>query len=150
MLRDVDLSTFITNIPACREQFGDRAVLRAMHFFADNARVPQQIQALKEKDYATFLRLVEASGHSSWECLQNVTPAGAVSQQAVAMTISVAKQFLNGRGAVRVHGGGFAGTVQAFVPVEIVPQFKEAMEAVLGANTCNVMLIRPVGGIRIA
>ena len=150
VLRDVDLSTFITNIPACREQFGDRAVLRAMHFFADNARVPQQIQALKEKDYATFLRLVEASGHSSWECLQNVTPAGAVSQQAVAMTISVAKQFLNGRGAVRVHGGGFAGTVQAFVPVEIVPQFKEAMEAVLGANTCNVMLIRPVGGIRIA
>jgi galactokinase len=66
------------------------------------------------------------------------------------MTISVAKQFLNGRGAVRVHGGGFAGTVQAFVPVEIVPQFKEAMEAVLGADTCNVMLIRPVGGIRIA
>lgn len=150
VLRDVDFNLFVKKIPACRELFGDRAVLRAMHFFADNARVPQQIQALKNKDYDAFLRLIDQSGHSSWECLQNVTPAGAVMQQAVAMAIAVAKQCLSGRGAVRVHGGGFAGTVQAFVPVDMVAQFKEGTEAVLGKNACNVMVIRPVGGIRIA
>lgn len=150
VLRDVDTDEFVGKIPQCRQLFGDRAVLRAMHFFADNARVPQQIQALKDKDYASFLRLIDQSGHSSWECLQNVTPAGAVQHQAVAMTISVAKQILAGKGAVRVHGGGFAGTVQAFVPVEMVSQFKERTEAILGKNSCNVMMIRPVGGIRIA
>ena len=150
VLRDVDLAVFVKNMPACREQFGDRAVLRAMHFFADNARVPQQIQALKSKDYDAFLRLVDQSGHSSWECLQNVTPAGAVKQQAVAVAIAVAKQSLQGHGAVRVHGGGFAGTVQAFVPVDMVSKFKEETEAILGKNACNVMVIRPIGGIRIA
>ena len=150
VLRDVDFAEFVSKIPACRAQFGDRAVLRAMHFFADNARVPRQIQALREKDYAAFLRLIDESGHSSWECLQNVSAAGAVSQQAVAVTISVAKQILGGKGAVRVHGGGFAGTVQAFVPVEMVAEFKEKTEAVLGKDACNVMVIRPVGGIRIA
>lgn len=150
VLRDVDFDIFVANLPTCRQQYGDRAVLRAMHFFADNARVPQQIKAIKDKDYATFLRLIDESGHSSWECLQNVTTAGAVKQQAVAVTISVAKQILGGRGAVRVHGGGFAGTVQAFVPVDLVAEFKEKTEAVLGKNACNVMVIRPVGGIRIA
>lgn len=150
VLRDVDFDAFVKNIPACREQFGDRAVLRALHFFADNARVPKQIQALKEKDYAAFLTLVNESGHSSWEYLQNVCPAGAIVQQAVAVTIAVCKQVLGGRGAVRVHGGGFAGTVQAFVPVDMVASFKEQTEAILGKDACKVMLIRPIGGIRIA
>ena len=150
VLRDVDFETFIRQIPACRQQLGDRAVLRAMHFFADNARVPQQIQALKDKDYAKFLALVNESGHSSWEYLQNVSPTGAVGEQAVAITIAVCKQILAGRGAVRVHGGGFAGTVQAFVPVDMVASFKEQAEAILGKDACKVMLIRPAGGICIA
>ncbi len=150
VLRDVAFDVFVKNIPACRQQFGDRAVLRAMHFFADNARVPRQIQALKDKDYSTFLGLVDASGHSSWEYLQNVTPAGAVRQQAVAFTIAIAKQILADRGAVRVHGGGFAGTVQAFVPLDMVARFKKETEAILGKDACKVMVIRPVGGIRIA
>ena len=150
VLRDVDFPVFMKKLGECRREAGDRAVLRAMHFFADNARVPQQIRALKERNYAAFLALVNESGHSSWECLQNVTAAGAVQQQAVALTISVAKQALGGSGAVRVHGGGFAGTVQAFVPTEKVAEFKTATEAVLGQHACNVMVIRPVGGIRIA
>ncbi len=150
VLRDVDFDAFVRNIPACRVLFGDRAVLRAMHFFADNARVPQQIRALKAKDYDTFLHLVNASGHSSWELLQNVTPSGAVHQQAAAVTIAVARQILAGRGAVRVHGGGFAGTVQAFVPLDMVARFKEEAETVLGSGACHVMVIRPAGGIRIA
>ncbi len=150
VLRDVDFGRFIDNIPGIRAEFGDRTVLRAMHFFADNARVPQQIQALKNQDYDRFLALINESGHSSWECLQNVSAAGAVTQQAVAITISIAKQILAGRGAVRVHGGGFAGTVQAFVPVDMVERFKVETEAILGKDACKVMVIRPVGGIRIA
>ena len=79
----------------------------------------------------------------------NVIPAGATQQQAVAVAIAIAKDALNGRGAVRVHGGGFAGTVQAFVPLDLVETFKQRVEAVLGVNSCNVMLIRPIGGYRL-
>jgi galactokinase len=150
VLRDVPYEVFMSKIGQCRRELGDRALLRAMHFYSDNARVPQQIAALRNRDYAAFLGLINESGHSSWECLQNVSTAGAVQQQAVAVTIALAKQILAGRGAVRVHGGGFAGTVQAFVPLELMAEFKEKTEAVLGAGTCNVMVIRPVGGIRIA
>lgn len=150
VLRDVDFGQFVSNIPLCREQLGDRAVLRAMHFFGDNGRVPHQIRALKEKNFDSFLKMVNDSSHSSWEYLQNITPAGHIKQQAVAITIAVCRQILGNMGAVRVHGGGFAGTVQAFVPVDIVAAFKEKTEAVLGKNTCNVMVIRPVGGLRIA
>ena len=150
VLRDVDEAVFAEKIPQCRTELGDRAVLRAMHFFADNGRVPCQVQALKDRDYAAFLALVEQSAHSSWEYLQNITPAGFVRQQAVAIAIALSRRILNGRGAVRVHGGGFAGTVQAFVPLDMVARFKAETEAVLGENSCNVMVIRPVGGIRIA
>ena len=150
VLRDVPYDVFMSKLSQCRREFGDRAVLRAIHFYSDNARVPQQIAALKNKDYAAFLALINESGHSSWECLQNITPVGAVKQQAVAVTITLAKQILAGRGAVRVHGGGFAGTVQAFVPLDLVAEFKEKTEAVLGQGACNVMVIRPAGGIRIA
>ena len=150
VMRDVDEAVFAEKIPQCRTELGDRAVLRAMHFFADNGRVPRQVQALKDRDYAAFLALVEQSAHSSWEYLQNITPAGFVRQQAVAIAIALSCRILNGRGAVRVHGGGFAGTVQAFVPLDMVARFKAETEAVLGENSCNVMVIRPVGGIRIA
>lgn len=149
-LRDVPYDVFQRSLPACRVQLGDRAVLRAMHFFADNARVDKQLDAIRRKDYIAFLQLVNESGHSSFEYLQNVIPAGATQQQAVALTIAVAKDALQGRGAVRVHGGGFAGTVQAFVPVEMVPDFRQKVEAVLGKDHCSVMLIRPVGGYRLA
>ncbi len=150
VLRDVDYSVFHEKIPVCRQQLGDRPVLRAMHFFADNGRVPLQIHALKEKNFEMFLDLVKDSAHSSWEYLQNITPAGYVKHQAVAITIALCRQILGDRGAVRVHGGGFAGTVQAFVPVDMVAAFKAKTEKILGQNTCNVMTIRPVGGIRIA
>ena len=150
VLRQVPYETFMENIALCRDRLGDRAVLRAMHFYADNARVGMQIEALQRKDYASFLALVTESGHSSWEYLQNVSPADAVKHQAVAITIALCKQILAGNGAVRVHGGGFAGTVQAFVPLEQVAEFKKKTEAVLGENHCNVMAIRPVGGLRLA
>ena len=150
VLREVPYETFLKKIPQCRKACSDRAVLRAFHFYADNDRVEKQIFALVDKAYDTFLQLVNESGHSSWEYLQNITPAGAIQQQAVGLTIAVAKEILNGRGAVRVHGGGFAGMVQAFVPLDMVAKFQKEVEMILGENTCHVMDIRPVGGIRLA
>ena len=146
VLRDVPFETFIANLPACRKQCGDRAVLRAFHIYADNQRVARQVNALRAGDFETFLQLVNESGTSSWEYLQNVIPAGYKEHQEVAVTIAAAKHFLNGAGAVRVHGGGFAGTVQAFVPLEKLDVFKAEMEAILGAGKCHILSIRPEGG----
>ena len=146
VLRDVPFETFLAKLPECRRQCGDRAVLRAFHIYADNERVAKQVQALREGDFAAFLSLVTASGLSSWEYLQNVIPAGYTEHQEVAVTIAAAKHYLGGKGAVRVHGGGFAGTVQAFVPVELLAEFKANMEAILGEGRCHVLSIRPEGG----
>ena len=114
--------------------------------YADNQRVARQVHALRAGDFETFLQLVNESGTSSWEYLQNVIPAGYKEHQEVAVTIAAAKHFLNGAGAVRVHGGGFAGTVQAFVPLEKLDAFKAEMEAILGAGKCHILSIRPEGG----
>ena len=134
-------------LPRLREQCGDRAVLRAFHFYADNDRVPQQVAALREGDFDAFLQMVTASGDSSWEYLQNVIPAGYKEHQEVGVTIAAAKHLLGGKGAVRVHGGGFAGTVQAFVPVEMLADFKANMEKILGAGRCHVLNIRNYGAV---
>ena len=146
VLRDVPFETFLAKLPECRKQCGDRAVLRAFHIYADNDRVAKQVAALREGDFDTFLRLVNESGHSSWEYLQNVIPAGYKEHQEMGVTIAAAKHYLNGKGAVRVHGGGFAGTAQAFVPVEMLADFKAHMEAILGEGRCHVLNIRPEGG----
>ena len=146
VLRDVPFETFLAKLPECRRQCGDRAVLRAFHVYADNDRVAKQVAALHDGDFGTFLSLVNESGCSSWEYLQNVIPAGYKEQQEVGVTIAAAKHLLGDKGAVRVHGGGFAGTVQAFVPVEMLDEFKAGMEAILGEGRCHVLSIRPEGG----
>ena len=146
VLRDVPFDTFLAKLPECRRQCGDRAVLRAFHIYADNERVAKQVQALREGDFAAFLSLVTASGLSSWEYLQNVIPAGYKEHQEMGVTIAAAKHYLQGKGAVRVHGGGFAGTAQAFVPVDMLADFKAHMEAILGEGRCHVLSIRPEGG----
>ena len=146
VLRDVPFETFLAKLPECRRQCGDRAVLRAFHVYADNDRVAKQVAALHNGDFGTFLCLVNESGCSSWEYLQNVIPAGYKEHQEVGVTIAAAKHLLGDKGAVRVHGGGFAGTVQAFVPVEMLDEFKAGMEAILGEGRCHVLSIRPEGG----
>ena len=146
VLRDVPFETFLAKLPECRRQCGDRAVLRAFHVYADNDRVAKQVAALHDGDFGTFLSLVNESGCSSWEYLQNVIPAGYKEHQEVGVTIVAAKHLLGDKGAVRVHGGGFAGTVQAFVPVEMLDEFKAGMEAILGEGRCHVLSIRPEGG----
>lgn len=146
VLREIQASDVLTNLPALRKAVGDRAVLRAFHFLADNERVAKQADALAKGDMDTFLALVNESGHSSWEQLQDITPAGAVQEQSMAVALTVTQRALNGRGACRVHGGGFAGTIQAFVPLDILAAFRDEVEGALGAGCCHVLRIRPVGG----
>lgn len=150
VLREVDEAEFYANIPALRKCCGDRAVLRAMHFFNDDRRAAAETEALEQGDFPRFLALVNESGMSSVADLQNIFSVAAPQQQAVTLTLSLARQLLCGTGAVRVHGGGFAGTVQAFVPDENLAAFKAGMEAVLGEGTCHVLHIRPCGGCVVA
>ena len=149
VLRDVPFETFLAKLPECRKVCGDRAVLRAFHVYADNQRVERQVAALRAGYFDTFLALVNESGMSSWEYLQNVIPAGYKEHQEVAVTIAAAKHLLGGRGAVRVHGGGFAGTAQAFVPLDMLESFRSGIETIIGAGRCHVLSIRPEGGVRL-
>lgn len=138
---------FYAAIPTLREECGDRAVMRAIHEYNENRRVPQQVAALERGDFDTFLRLTKESGFSSWMYLQNVVPAGYVKQQAMAVALGLCEHYLQGRGAYRVHGGGFAGTVQAFVPFDLLDGFKAGIDAALGEGACHVLSIRPQGGV---
>jgi galactokinase len=147
VLTQIPEADFVATIPALRDRFGDRAVLRAYHFYKENARVPQQVAALKNGDFDTFLRLVKESGYSSYMYLQNVIPAGYREHQDVALSLSLCEMYLGGRGAYRVHGGGFAGTVQAFVPNDILDSFRKGIDAVLGEGACHILSIRPHGGV---
>ncbi len=146
VLREVSESDFYENIAQVRKVCGDRAVLRAVHVFDENKRVAAQTEALKNGDFQEFLRLVNASGKSSWELLQNLIPEGGTDRQEMAFALSLAEHLLNGQGAVRVHGGGFAGTIQAFVPENMLPEFKAGIERVLGADSCHVLTVNPAGG----
>ena len=145
VLCQVDEQEFYKSIPKLREKVGDRAVLRALHFYTDCRRVEQQVEALEKEDFDRFLRLISSSGHSSYMYLQNVATYRDPKDQPVALALAMAGYYLDGRGARRVHGGGFAGTIQAFVPLEMVPQFQQGMDSLLGDGACRVTYIRPVG-----
>ena len=147
VLTQIDEAEFYAKIPELRKQCGDRAVMRCIHFYQENARVPQQVAALREGNFDNFLMLVKQSGYSSYMYLQNVIPAGYKAHQDVAVALGLAEHSLQGRGAYRVHGGGFAGTIQAFVPFDILDSFVAGMDAALGQGACHVLSIRPQGGV---
>ena len=147
VLTQIDETDFYAAIPALRKECGDRAVMRCIHFYQDNARVPRQVAALRERNFEEFLRLISESGRSSWMYLQNVVPAGYKAHQDVAVSLALCEHYLQGRGAFRVHGGGFAGTVQAFVPFDLLDAFRSGMDTVLGESACHVLSIRPQGGV---
>lgn len=149
VLREVDEAEFKKNIPAIREKLGDRAVLRAFHFFADNARVLDEVDALKKGDFEAFKEYILESGASSYMYNQNVFSTKQPSVQPVSLALAISESILSGKGAWRVHGGGFAGTIQAFVPEELLSDYKNAMESVFGDGSCYVLMIRPVGGVEI-
>ena len=149
VLRQIPEEEFLRQLPVLRGAVSDRAILRAIHVYRENQRVMAQRRALESGAVHTFLQLVNESGRSSWRFLQNISPAGAIDRQPVAFALALCETLLDGRGACRIHGGGFAGTIQAFVPHDLLPKFREEMENNLGQGTCHVLHIRREGGIRI-
>ena len=149
-LREIPKAEFVQKISEIRGKVTDRAILRAFHIYRENDRVRQLVEALRWDDIEAFLDLIKDSGRSSWMYLQNITPAGAVQHQEVAVALALCETYLKGQGAFRVHGGGFAGTVQAFVPLDMLDSFKASIEEVLGENSCHVLNIRQQGGIRVS
>ena len=147
VLTQIDPADFYAAIPVLREKCGDRAVMRAIHFYQENERVPQQVAALEQGNFDKFLALVKESGFSSFMYLQNVIPAGRTRNQEMAIALGLCEHYLRDRGAYRVHGGGFAGTVQAFVPFDLLDSFRAGIDAVLGEGACHVLSIRPQGGV---
>jgi len=145
-LRGISKEDLIARTGAIRKVCGDRAFLRAIHFVLDNERAQQEAAALKAGDFDKFLEIVKASGRSSYMYLQNISVEGAVDNQAVGVALSLCDVLLEGRGAFRVHGGGFAGTVQAFVPLDMLDSFKATIESAIAPGCCHVLSIRPVGG----
>ncbi len=146
-LRETTLDALIPRVPELRRQHGDRAVLRAFHFLEDNDRVVRQVEALEQGNFEEFKRLVIESGHSSFEYLQNVYASCDVSFQGLSIALCLAQLLLDGRGAWRVHGGGFGGTTQNFVPDDQLDAFRRTMEEVFGKGSCHILMIRPCGGI---
>ena len=147
VLTEVREEAFYEALPMLRQSCGDRAVLRAIHFYQENRRVPRQVAALESGDFDGFLALVKQSGYSSYMYLQNVIPAGYRHHQDVAVALALCEHYLQGRGAYRVHGGGFAGTVQAFVPFDLLDAFQAGIDGALGAGACHVLSVRPQGGV---
>ena len=146
-LREISKEEFFAAIPELRKAVkNDRAVLRAIHFFNDNENAQKLASLLRENDFDSFLKLIRRSGQSSFMYLQNVFAASLPFEQSVSLTLALCDEFLGDRGAFRVHGGGFAGTVQAFVPLDMLDEFKSKMEMVLGKGSCMALAIRPVGG----
>ena len=149
VLREVDENQFWDNLPDIKKKISDRAVLRAIHFFGDNDRAKAETEALKNNRFENFLTLVNESGDSSMHYLQNLYSCRKPTEQGIPLAIMAGKRILKGKGAVRVHGGGFAGTVQAFVPNDIVNMYKKNMEHVFGEGACHVLKVRPYGGMKV-
>jgi galactokinase len=149
-LRQLEKCDVLANIEKLREECGDRAILRAIHFFNENERVTTQAEALKAGDTQKFLDYVIKSGNSSFMYLQNVFTTKNVSEQGLSLALAITDSVLNGKGcAYRVHGGGFAGTIQAFVKTELVEQYREAIDSAFGKGACHVLRIRPDGAIKV-
>ncbi|MBQ2697408.1 MAG: galactokinase, partial [Clostridia bacterium] len=151
VLRETDEQTFVAAIPALRAQVGDRAILRALHFFAENRRVEAQTEALRAGDLDRFLSGVLASGRSSFCYLQNVYTNKNVAEQGLSLALAVTERALGDipGTAWRVHGGGFAGTIQAFVPARYASDYAAQMNAVFGEGACHILHVRPTGAVRL-
>ena len=149
ILKQVDKNEFYTNIPEIRKVAGDRAVLRAMHWFEETDRVIDQVNALEEENFEEFKKLFKSSGDSSFKYLQTVYSVINLSRQEMAVGLALSDVILKGKGVSRVHGGGFAGTIQAFVPNDIVDIYKKNMEDIFGEDACHVLKIRKYGGMKV-
>lgn len=147
VLRDIDENLFYRNIVGLREKAGDRAVLRAIHFFNENSRPINEFIAIKNDNFDKFLEMVRESGYSSFMYNQNVYSDS--HEQSISIALAVSERVLSQRGAVRVHGGGFAGTIQAFIPDDLLYEYKEEMEKLFTTGCCHILRIRPEGSIKL-
>ena len=146
-LRAVSFEAFLKDLAAVRSTCSDRCALRAYHFFEEDLRVVEEVKALRAYDFEAFKQLVIASGNSSYKFLQNVYSLQNISEQNISIALAISEHVLQGEGASRVHGGGFAGTIQAFVPESKRAAYKQQMEAVFGEGSCYILKIRPCGGV---
>jgi galactokinase len=149
VLRQVTLDQVLHITPSIREKVGDRAILRAIHFQKDNQRVLDQLTALERNDFKAFLQMVVESGYSSYMYNQNIFPVNNVREQGVSLALALSEHILKGEGAWRVHGGGFAGTIQAFVPVHLLGKYIVALENIFGKRSCKSLTIRNKGAVKI-
>lgn len=146
VLREISYEDFFCAIPELIGKVNDRAILRAIHFFNENKRVDKAVQCLENNDFEGFKQVIIESGRSSYMLNQNVYSPKNPTEQKLSLALAISEEILKGKGAWRVHGGGFAGTIQAFVPNDILETYKTKIEAVFGEGSCYVLIIRPVGG----
>ncbi len=148
-LRQVNPEDFYKELPQIRKKCGDRPVLRALHFFEEDKRVEKEVSSLKEGNFQGFLQTVKESGDSSFKYLQNIYTNKDVQNQSVSIGLAVSGSILPGHGVSRVHGGGFAGTIQAFVADDFVEEYRSILDNVYGKGSCHVLKVRPFGGIKV-
>lgn len=149
VLREISFEDFKKALPEIKDKVNDRAIIRAFHFYNENIRVEKAVSALENGDFDAFKQIIIDSGHSSYMYNQNVFTPVNPTEQKLSVALCMSEDILKGKGAWRVHGGGFAGTIQAFVPNDILDEYKTAMESVFGEGNCHVLIIRPVGGTRV-
>ena len=149
VLRDIEETEFVAAIPQLREKTGDRAVVRALHFYAESRRAAEMCEAVRVDDFDRFLKLVLACGHSSFEYNQNAYSIQAPDQQGIPLAMVVSQRVREGRGAWRLQGGGFAGTFLAFVPLDLLENYRAAIDAVFGPGSCHVLTVRNFGAVEV-
>lgn len=149
VLREITYEEFFEELPNLAGKVNDRALLRAIHFFGENKRVDKAVACLEANDFDSFKQVIIESGRSSFMLNQNVYTPKNPTEQKLSLALAVSKEILDGKGAWRVHGGGFAGTIQAFVPNEILDEYKNAIEGIFGEGSCHILIIRPVGGTQV-
>ncbi len=149
VLREITYEEFFAALPELTGKVNDRALLRAIHFFGENKKVDAAIDCLENGDFEGFKQIIIASGRSSFMLNQNVYTPKNPTEQKLSLALAISKEILEGKGAWRVHGGGFAGTIQAFVPNDMLDEYKTAIEGVFGEGSCHVLIIRPVGGTQV-
>ncbi|HIW86110.1 MAG TPA: galactokinase [Candidatus Eubacterium faecipullorum] len=149
VLREIDYNDFKAAVPSLFGRVSDRALIRAYHFYRENIRVEKAVAALESNQFDEFKKMINESGRSSYMYNQNVYTPKNPAEQKLSLALCISEEVLGVNGAYRVHGGGFAGTIQAFVPNELLEQYKTAVESVFGKGSCHVLIIRPVGGTRV-
>ena len=149
VLREIDYNDFKAAVPSLFGKVSDRALIRAYHFYRENIRVEKAVAALESNHFDEFKKMINESGRSSYMYNQNVYTPKNPAEQKLSLALCISEEVLGVNGAYRVHGGGFAGTIQAFVPNELLEQYKTAVESVFGKGSCHVLIIRPVGGTRV-